>query len=92
MIRVLVAAASILYATVDSRQKNVDEAPVWSTEDTSTINDNNSSVVISSRINYELSKNDIATQIFNDCECVMYYLCDNENYIITDGKGLINVR
>lgn len=31
-------------------------------------------------------------EIFNDCSCVVYYLCDNENFIIQDGRGLIQER
>lgn len=35
--------------------------------------------------------NDII-EVFQNCKCVMYYQCDENNYIITDGKTLINER
>lgn len=74
---------------VVNAQDNSEEGPVWFTEDSS---EKNVTVAVASRINYDLSKNDIATQIFNDCECVIHYLCDDENYIVTDGKGIIDIR
>lgn len=42
--------------------------------------------------NGELSESDIILQNNNNCQCVTYYLCDDENYIVTSGAGIISQR
>lgn len=67
-----------------------DDAPVWSDSD-----DNNGNVLVpnvSSRAKDELNDDDRILQIFNECECVMFYLCDDDNYIISDGRGILSPR
>lgn len=36
--------------------------------------------------------NDTVIELFNSCKCVMYYLCDENNYVIKDGRGLVDIR
>lgn len=88
-------ASCLCFVGVLSEKRAIDEedaAPVWSSD--SNENVANSVVVpdLSPRANDELSDNDRILQIFNNCECVIYYLCDDDNYINTDGKGLISPR
>lgn len=75
----------------EKREAYSGDAPVWSDSD-----DNNENVVpdVSSRAKSddEFSDGDKILQIFNECECVMYYLCDDDNYIIVDGSGLLSPR
>lgn len=42
--------------------------------------------------NTQSNKNDSIVEIFNQCYCVQYYLCDDDNFIIQDGKGVIDYR
>lgn len=32
------------------------------------------------------------TQDFDDCVCVPFYLCDENNTVITSGEGIIDIR
>lgn len=63
------------------------DAPIWSDND-----DNTVLPEVRSRAKDDLSDDDRILQIFNNCECVMYYLCDDDNYIITDGKAIFSPR
>lgn len=68
-----------------------DDRPVWS--DGEDNNGNNVVPNVSSRAkDDDLNDDDKILQIFNECECVMFYLCDDDNYIISDGRGIISPR
>lgn len=63
-----------------------EDAPVWSSDE--------NTIVPEVKIRGKLDPNDDDSilEFFNDCECVMYYLCDDDNYIISDGRGIFNPR
>ncbi|KAJ8949604.1 hypothetical protein NQ318_007366, partial [Aromia moschata] len=42
--------------------------------------------------NTTVEESNTIIEVFNDCKCVYYYQCDDENYIITTGETLFNVR
>lgn len=66
-----------------------EDAPVWSAA-----SDENTVVpeVKSRAGGGDFSEDDRILEIFNECECVMYYLCGDDNYIITDGRGILTPR
>lgn len=39
-----------------------------------------------------INMDNVITEVFNNCKCVYYYQCDSDNFIITSGESLINIR
>lgn len=64
-----------------------ENAPVWSTSDENTVVPK-----VKSRAGEDFSEDDRILEIFNECECVMYYLCGDDNFIVTDGRGILSPR
>lgn len=62
------------------------DAPVWSD------GSDENTVVPEVKSRAKDDDDDKILEIFNECECVVYYLCDDDNFIITDGRKIISPR